>query len=77
MMRLAMTTLEEIDRGRNRSRGGSKRQHERDGDIPDEHIDERLTFLARAHAQFILYECGELDLDEAVSDLPCTCPWQS
>ena len=32
-------------------------------------IDPRLVFLHRAHARFILFENGEMDLDEAVFGL--------
>ena len=77
IMRNEMTVLE-IETGRNRPRHGSHEQ--RDGGCDDSRvvalIDERLAFLSRAHARFILYECGELDLDEAVSGLPCHCGWQ-
>ena len=69
-----MTTLLEIETGRKRPPRGS---HEPlDGGHIDE-VDPRLTFLARAHARFILFESGEIDLDHAIADLPCTCRWQS
>src|SRR5262245_28943792 len=40
-----------------------------DADLEHQHIDPRLVLLHRAAARLTLFECGELDLDEASEDI--------